>query len=102
VEVAGTVIKFSESIKLLGVKLDPIISVNSHVTEFVRHCYYHIHPLRRTRPLITLESTKIVALGMVAARLDYCNSFLYGTSLEVAGDRECTGQSRMASCENMQ
>jgi len=34
---------------------------------------------------------KMVALGIVAARLDNCNSLLYGTSPEVAGDTECTG-----------
>jgi len=33
VEVAGTVFNFSDYIKLLGVKLDPAISMNSHVTE---------------------------------------------------------------------
>ena len=36
--------------------------------------------LRHTRPLLTLESTKMVALGIVATRLDYCNSLLYGMS----------------------
>ena len=32
------------------------------------------------RPLLTLESTKMVALGIFTVRLDYCNSLLYGTS----------------------
>jgi len=35
VEVVGTVVKFSDSIKLLGVKLDPAISMNHHVTQLV-------------------------------------------------------------------
>ena len=36
VEVAGTAVKFGDFIKLLGVKLDPSISINRHVTELVR------------------------------------------------------------------
>ena len=46
VEVAGTAVKFSNFIKLLGVKLDPSISMNRHVTELVRSCNYHICVLR--------------------------------------------------------
>ena len=40
------------------------------VIELVRSRNYHIRALRHIRPLLTLESTKIVALGIVAARLD--------------------------------
>ena len=50
------------------------ISMNRHVTESMRSCNYHI------RLLLTLEFTKMVALGIVAARLDYCNSLVYGPS----------------------
>ena len=40
------------------------------------------HPRPPTRPYrgLTLESAKLVALGLVTSRLDYCNSLLYGTS----------------------
>jgi len=34
VEVAGTVVKFSDFIKLFDVKLDPAISMNRHVAEW--------------------------------------------------------------------
>ena len=37
-EVAGTTVKFGDFIKLLGVKLDPSISMDRHVTELVRSC----------------------------------------------------------------
>ena len=76
----GTVFKFSDYIKLLGVKLDPAIIVNRHVTELMRSCNSHIRALRHINPLLTLKSTKMVALGIVTAHLDYCNSFLYDTS----------------------
>jgi len=43
-------------------------------------CSYHIRALWHILPLLTLESAKMVAFGIVAMRLDYCNSLLYGTS----------------------
>jgi len=48
----------------------------------VQSCNYHYRALRHKfiRALLTLESTKMVALGIAAERLDYCNSLLYGTS----------------------
>jgi len=80
VEIAGTTIRFGDFIKLLGVNLDPSISMNRHVTELVRSCYHHICAVGHIRLLLTLESTKMVALSIVAAHLGYCNSLLYGTS----------------------
>ena len=35
---------------------------------------------RHVRRGLTLESAKLIALGLVTSRLDYCNSLLYGTS----------------------
>ena len=43
-------------------------------------CSYHIRALWHILPLLTLESAKMVAFGIVAMRLDYCNSLFYGTS----------------------
>ena len=40
----------------------------------------HIRALRHVRRGLTFESAKMIALGLVTSRLDYCNSLLYGTS----------------------
>jgi len=69
VEVVGTAVKFGDFIKLLGVKLDPSISMNHHVTELVRSGNYHIRALRHIRPLLTLESTKMVAMELLPRAL---------------------------------
>jgi len=41
---------------------------------------YHIHALRHTRPVLTLDTAKAMAVAIVGSRLDYCNSVLYGMS----------------------
>jgi hypothetical protein len=67
-------------IKTLGVQLDATLSMDSQVNSIVKSCNYHIRALRHVRKCLTLDSTKTIASGLVIARLDYCNSLLYGTS----------------------
>ena len=69
-----------ESIKILGVHLDPTLSMDNQVKASIKACNYHIRALRHVRRGLTLESAKLIALGLVTSRLDYCNSLLYGTS----------------------
>jgi len=80
VEVAGVKVPFSDTVKLLGVKLDSELSLDKHVNDVVRSCSYHTRALRHIRPLLTVEAAQMVAHGIVSARLDYCNGLLYGTS----------------------
>ena len=71
---------FSDSIKLLGVVLDSELTLDRHAAEVARCCNYHIRALRHIRPLLTADAAKLVAQGIVCARLDYCNGLLQGTS----------------------
>jgi len=78
--VAGTQVSFSNKLKVLGVSLDPTLSMDAHVSEVVRGCNYHIRALRHIRPCLTDESARIIACGLIGARLDYCNSLLVGVT----------------------
>ena len=80
VDVAGAVVPLSDHIKVLGVTLDSQLSMDRHVTEVCRSCFYHIRALRHIRPAVTEEVAKSVACALVGARLDYANSVLYGVS----------------------
>ena len=44
--------KFSDAVKLLGVNLDPCLTMDSHVASVVRSCNFHIRALRHIRPEI--------------------------------------------------
>src|SRR6266536_3592721 len=78
--VAGTQVSFGSKLKVLGVSLDPTLSMDAHVSEVVRGCNYHIRALRHIRPCLTDESARIIACGLIGARLDYCNSLLIGVT----------------------
>ena len=77
---ASPPITFTESIHLLGVTLDPELSMTKHVGEVIQKCNYHIRALKYIRPSLTVEVANTIACSLVLTRLDYCNSLLHGTS----------------------
>jgi len=70
----------SDSVKLLGVSLDSTLSFDKHVSDTVRSCYFHIRAFKHIRAYLSLDTAISVGVCIVATRLDYCNSLLYGTS----------------------
>jgi hypothetical protein len=82
VGVTGVNVPFSDTVKRLGVKLDSEISLDNHkhVDDVIQSCNYHTPAQRHIRPLLRDDAAKLVAHGIVSARLDYCNGLLYGTS----------------------
>ena len=60
--------------------MDNRLSFDQHVSDVVRSCNYHIRSLRHIRPLIDRETAVSLACSIVASRLDFCNSVLYGVS----------------------
>jgi len=76
------VVPFRNSIKLLGVTLDSVLTMDRHVTEVIRSCSYHTsRALRHIRPLLTLDVAKMIGHSIVSSRLDYANALLHGTSV---------------------
>ena len=80
VSVAGVSINTTDSIKNLGVFLDSGLTFNKHVVKVCQSSYFHILARRRIRGSLSPEFANTVACAIVGARLDYCNSILYGTS----------------------
>ena len=74
------------------------LSMDRHVSEVVRSCNFHTYALRHIRSSLNVNAAQMIAQGIVAARLNYCNSTLHGTSsanfdrLQVAQN---TGESGM-------
>ena len=72
-------VEVRDEIKILGVHLDPTLSMNAQVKSLMKTSNFHIRALRHIRQGLTFESAEMIALGLVTSRLDYCNSLLYGT-----------------------
>jgi len=80
VNVAGTTVSTSDSIKTLGVLLDNRLSFTPHVKSLCKSCNYHLRAFRHIRPALTDDMAKSIATSLVSSRLDYCNSLLHGCS----------------------
>ena len=73
-------VEVRDKIKILGIHLDPTLSMKAQVKSLMKTSNFHIPALRHVRRGLTFESAEMIALGLVTSRLDYCNSLLYGTS----------------------
>ena len=68
--IGGTEIVISDHIKILGVHLDSVLSMNVQVAAVAKACNFHIRALRHIRPLLTMRVTQTISYGMATARLD--------------------------------
>lgn len=80
VNIAGAVIPISSTLKSLGVTLDTKLSFSQHISTVCRTSYFHIRSMRHVRARLPPETLRTVACSIVSAKLDYCNSLLYGTT----------------------
>ena len=77
---AGSDVDIRDSVKSLGVTIDSGLTFNEHVNYICKTLAYHIRSLRHIRKFIDNDAAMSVATALVGARVDYCNSLLYGTS----------------------
>jgi len=79
--VADSHVKFNDSVKILGVTIDSQLLFDKHVSSVCQSCNFHIKALRHVRHMLSIDTANQIACSIVASRLDYCNSLLYGTSV---------------------
>jgi len=70
----------SDSVKSLGVTIDKTLSFDKHIDDVCKAAHHHIRAFRHIRKCISDDDAKQIAVLLVSARLDYCNSVLYKTS----------------------
>ena len=74
----GSEIRFSKTVKNLGVIIDNSLTLNTHINSIIRSSYFALRELWHIRPSLTPELAKTLACSFVHSRLDYCNSVLAG------------------------
>ena len=63
---------------------DSNFSFSDHVSQVIKSTRVHVRDLYRTRPLLDLNTSVLLANALVSSRLDYCNSlFLSLTDFEL-------------------
>ena len=72
-----------DKVRDLGVIIDGELSMDQHVWNVVRGCFYQVRQLRSVRRSLTIDARRTLAAAFVATRVDYCNAVLYGASTQV-------------------
>ena len=72
----GTCIKFSPSVRNLGVTLNSTLSLHQHVMNVCRVAYLELRRINSFRNLRSVDAVKTLVYSLVLSRLDYCNSLL--------------------------
>ena len=78
IKLGDTDVKFSSSIKNLGVSIDESLSFTNHIKSVSNTCMYQLHNLYRIRSHFSKSSFETVMHAFITTRIDYCNSLYSG------------------------
>ena len=79
----GTCVKFSSSVRNVGVTLDSTLLLHQHVMNVCRVAYLELRCIHSIRNLLSVDAVKTVVCSLVLTHLDYCNSLLVGSRFTV-------------------
>ena len=80
ITIGNAQITFKQSVKNLGFTLDCHLTMNAHVTNIARTCYFELRRLASIRRFLTSTATATLVSAFVSSRIDYCNSLLFGST----------------------
>src|SRR6218665_2408030 len=84
IDLAGTDVPLSDTVKTLGVTLDSKLTFRPHITSLCKSCFYHIRAIRHIRKALAKDMSQTIACSLVLSHLDFANSLFVGVSdLEV-------------------
>ena len=73
----GQRIRFSSTVKNVGVWLDEQLSMDVHINKVVSHCYKLLKDIGRIRKMLTRGHTEMLVHPVISSRMDYCNSLFF-------------------------
>ena len=76
-------VPFKQYEKNLGLTLDCHLTMNAHVSNIARTCYFDLRRFVSIRRFLTSTATATLESAFVLSRIDYCNSLLIGSTHDV-------------------
>ena len=83
ITIGNAQIPFKQSVKNLGLTLDCHLTMNAHVSNIARTCYFKMRRLASILIFLTSTATATLVSAFVLSRIDYCNSLLLGSTHDV-------------------
>ena len=82
IDILGSSLTPVKKVRNLGVIFDAAFSFTDQVSNIRKSCYYQIRDFARVRRFLPKSVAITLANALVSSRLDYCNSLLYGLSVQ--------------------
>ena len=84
ITIGNAYVPIKQSVKNLGLTLDcHHLTVNAHVPNIARTCYFEQRRLASIRRFLTSTATATLVSAFVLSRIDYCSSLLFGSTHDV-------------------
>ena len=83
ITIGNAKIPIKQSVKYLGLTLDCYLTTNAHVSNIARVCYIKLRRLASIRRPLTNTATATLLFAFILKRIDYCNTLLFGSTLDV-------------------
>ena len=83
ITIGNAQIPFKQSLKNLVFTLDCHLTMNAHVSNIARTCYFELRRLASFRRFLTSTATATFASAFALSRIDYCSSLLFGSTHDV-------------------
>jgi exonuclease III len=77
---SGSCLRFTDTVKYLGVFLDNYITFNTQVNNISSSCYMYIRKLASIRKFLSQKDCETLVHSFISSRLDSCNALLFGIS----------------------
>ena len=86
ITIGNAQISFKMSVKNLGFTLDCHLTMNAHVSNIARTCYFELRRLVSILRFLTSTVTAILVSAFALSRIDYCNSLLFRSTHDVTSN----------------
>ena len=83
ISIGSAQIPFKQSVKNLGFTLDCHLTMNAHVSNIARTCYFELRRFASIRRFRTSTATATFVSVFVMSIIDYCNTLLFGSTHDV-------------------
>ena len=76
--IASDTVDCSTTVKNIGVIFNNSLSMLPHVTAVCKSSFFHLRNIVKIRKFLSHDACKTLIHAFITARIDYCNSLLYG------------------------
>jgi hypothetical protein len=68
----------SDTASNIGVTFDRHMSLDQHVTNICKTCFFYLRKITKIRDCLSTAGTETLVHSLIISKLDSCNSLLYG------------------------